>query len=472
MKKARHAALDPMFYMAEARRKLDDARIPISSRKSFLSALQKFVTSDQSRFSVTLSQEDLTAWISTLTLVSKYLFGLYPSPEEERRRSSPQSKEEVPVGRFYRISSSSSEDEAPRRRRAGRQASSDQRQTPSFINIFEEKGDVEEPAEAAGFSVDPRTGLMTVPMDEKPGERASVSSEEESEEERPKRKTKKRRVVESDSESESEEERPRRKKTKKDRKKDRRRKKRAVESSDSESEYEEEKPKRKSKKGKKDKKKRARKERSSSSESYSYSYSEPEEEERKPKRAKKEEKQTRSEIVAPAKKPQPQPEQPKKVQVKRGTRSVQKRPKMGVVKQQVSPRLFPPGRSHVERRVEKKPERPSSPVSPEDKPVGRFFVIDHEDKVVPAPKRKLTPPMQRKPPSPSASSPSSTASPPRVTPPPINMTPPQYDEEDAFKPRDTPRPTAKRVLPQAPTEEADEGEMSDDFVVDELIDAP
>ena len=282
MKKARHAAPTSVSYMTEARKKLDDARIPVSSRKSFLSALQKFVTSDQARFSVTLSQEELTAWISTLTLVSKYLFGLYPSPEEERqrsspqskaverRRASPQSKEEVPVGRFYRISSSSSEDEAPRRRRAGRQAAGDQRQTPSFINIFEEKVEVEEPAEAAGFSVDPRTGLMTVPLDEQPDERASASSEE-SEEERPKRKARKdrkRRVVECDSESESEEERPRRKKAKKDRKKERRHKKRVVESSDSESEYEEEeKPKRKSKKGKKDKKKRARQESSSSSES-------------------------------------------------------------------------------------------------------------------------------------------------------------------------------------------------------------
>lgn len=440
MKKTRHSASGPVSYMSEARRKLDDANIPASARKSFLFSLQKYLAGEQSRFPLNLSSEELTAWINTFTLVSKYLFSLYPTGEEEVKRRSPQSKEDVPIGRFYRVPSSSESDEEPAPPRS-RSRAQGERQTPSFINVDAENQE-QEPA-AAGFSVDPRTGLMTVKLDAPAAEEAADSSESESDE-KPQRKSSKR--------------------VKRSRR-DRRRHRRVVESSDSDYdsdyEYEEERPKRRrhTRRRKVARKSRARR----SSPSYSSSeYTSEEERKQKP---------ARPEPVV-----QKEPEEKKKAPVKKQTKPAQKRPKPGVVKQQVSPRLFPPGKSGVDRRVVKQPERPSSPLSPEDKPVGRFFVVDHEDKPVPATKRKLTPPAMRKSPSQSSSqspSPAASPSPPRVTPPPIHVTPPRDDDDDdPYKPRDTPRPRAKRTPPQVMAEEADESDMSDDFVVDELIDAP
>ena len=438
MKKTRHSASGPVSYMSEARRKLDDANIPASARKSFLFSLQKYLAGEQSRFPLNLSSEELTAWINTFTLVSKYLFSLYPTEEEVKRRS-PQSKEDVPIGRFYRVPSSSESDEEPAPPRS-RSRAQGERQTPSFINVDAENEE-QEPA-AAGFSVDPRTGLMTVKLDDPAAEAPADSSESESDE-KPQRKSSKRA---------------------KRSRRDRRRHRRVVESSDSDYdsdyEYEEERPKRRrhTRRRKVARKSRARR----PSPSYSSSeYTSEEEPKQKP--------------VRPEPVVQKEPEEKKKAPVKKQTKPAQKRPKPGVVKQQVSPRLFPPGKSGVDRRVVKQPERPSSPLSPEDKPVGRFFVVDHEDKPVPATKRKLTPPAMRKSPSQSSSqspSPAQSPSPPRVTPPPIQVTPPRDDDDDPYKPRDTPRPRAKRTPPQVMAEEADESDMSDDFVVDELIDAP
>ena len=126
-----------------------------------------------------------------------------------------------------------------------------------------------------------------------------------------------------------------------------------------------------------------------------------------------------------------------------------------------------PKPKRVARQMRK--PKPASPQSPEDKPVGRYVVVDHEDKIVPAKKRPLKSPLQRKSPSPEKKSPESDVKAPqlkRKSPPPapIDVTPPKT--QGMKKPDDTPRPPPKKAYPIAPATD-----MSDDFVVDEVIDA-